>query len=69
MFWKVNYTIDDGYALHKRVCIINAESKKKAIEISSDEIYSKLKGKGIIVDKHTEITECENNTLLYNGCR
>lgn len=69
MFWKVNYIIDDGYDWHKRVCIINANSKEKAFEIFRTEICAKLKGERFILDKYTEITECKNNVILYDGCR
>lgn len=69
MFWKINYIIDDGYAWHRRVCIIVADSKEKALEILNTEIGSKLTGERIMLDKYTEITECDNNVILYDDTR
>ena len=69
MFWKINYIIDDGYAWHRRVCIITADSKEKALEVLNTEIGSKLTGERIMLDKYTEITECDNNVILYDGIR
>ena len=68
MFWKINYIIDDGYYWHKKVCIVKADSEEKALEILHTEIGSKLMGEKIILDKYTEITECDD-TILYNGTR
>lgn len=69
MLWKINYIIDDGYARIKRVCIIKAGSKEKALEILHSEICSKLRGEDMILDKYTEITECDNDVILYDGSR
>lgn len=69
MFWKINYIIDDGYDWHKKVCVVKADSKEKALEILDVEIGSKLKGERMILDKYTEITECDDNVVLYNGTR
>lgn len=69
MFWKINYVIDDGYAWHRKVCIIKADSKNKALELLNTEIGSKLKGERMILDEYTEITECDNGVVLYNGTR
>lgn len=69
MFWQINYVIDDGYDWHNKVCIIRADSKEKALEILNTEIGSKLKGERMILDKYTEITECDNDVILYNGSR
>lgn len=67
MFWKVNYIVDDGYDWYKRICIINADTKERAIEILYTEIGSKLKGERCILSKYIEITECENDVVLYDG--
>lgn len=69
MFWKVNYIVDDGYDWYKRVCIINADSKEKAFEVLHAEIGSKLIGERFILDKYTEVIECENDKILYDGRR
>lgn len=69
MFWKINYIVDDGYDWHKKICVINAESKEKALEFLHTEIGLKLKGERTILGEYTEITECQNNTILYDGCR
>ena len=69
MFWKINYIIDDGYDWYKRVCIVKADNKEKALEILYTEIGSKLKGERTILPKYTEITECDNDIILYNGSR
>lgn len=67
MLWKVNYIIDDGYDWHKQVCIIKAESKEIALEILHTEVGLKLKGERVILSKYTEITECDNDVILYNS--
>lgn len=67
MFWKINYIIDDGYAWHRQICIIKAESKETALEILHTEVGLKLKGDRCILDKYTEITECDNDVILYNS--
>ena len=67
MFWKVKYIIDDGYAWHNCVCIIKAESKEIALDILHTEIGLKLKGERVILDRYTEITECENDVILYDS--
>lgn len=68
MFWKINYIIDNGYSWIKRVCIIKAGSKEEAIEILYSEIGSKLEGESFIRDRYTmEITECDNDVILYDG--
>jgi hypothetical protein len=67
MFWKINYIIDDCYDWYKRVCIIKADSKEKALELLNTEIGSKLKGERMILCEYTEITECDNDVILYNG--
>lgn len=69
MFWKINYVVDDGYTWHKKVCIVKAGSKERALEILYEEISKKLKGERIILSKYTEITKCENDVILYNGSR
>lgn len=69
MFWKINYIIDNGYDWYKKVCIIKADSKEEALKILNTEIGSKLKGDRMILDKYTEITECDNNVIIYNGSR
>jgi len=69
MFWKINYIIDDGYDWYKRVCIIKADSKEKALELLNAEIGSKLKGERMILNKYTEIAKCDNDVILYNGTR
>lgn len=67
MFWKINYVVDDGYAAHCRICIINEKSKEKAIKVFDTQIKSKLKGERIIRDEQTQITLCDNDILLYDG--
>lgn len=69
MFWKINYIVDTGYDWEHYVCIIKAESKEKALYILNFEIGLKLKGERMILDKYTEITECDNDVILYNGTR
>lgn len=69
MLWKVNYIIDTGYDWDKKVCIIKADSKEKALEILHSEISMKLRGERMILDEYTEITECESGVILYNGSR
>lgn len=69
MFWKVFYIIDTGYDWDKKVCIIKADSKEKALEILHSEIGMKLKGEKMILDRYTEIIECDNDVILYNGIR
>lgn len=69
MFWKVFYIIDTGYDWDKKVCIIKADSKEKALEILHSEIGMKLKGEKMILDRYTEIIECDNDVILYNGTR
>lgn len=68
MAWKIKYTIDTGSNWIKRVCIINADTREKALEILDREIVSKLKGKRIIRHHRTEITEC-TGIVLYDGER
>ena len=43
--------------------------KEKALEILNTEIGSKLTGERIMLDKYTEITECDNNVILYDDRR
>lgn len=67
MFWKINYAIDDGYAVHCRVCIINETSKERAIKAFDTRIKSNLRGERFIIDEYTQITLCDNDILLYDG--
>lgn len=69
MLWKVNYIIDDGYTWHKKVCIIKANNKEKALEILDNEIGSKLKDGRIILRGYTEIIEWNYDVVIYNGPR
>lgn len=68
MFYKINYIVDDGYDWNNRICVIDADTKEKALEVLHTEIGSQLKGERIILDQYTEITECKN-TILYDGRR
>lgn len=67
MFWKINYVIDDGYAIHSRVCIINEKSKERALKVFNTQIESNLKGNQTVRDKYTQITLCDSDVLIYDG--
>ena len=66
MFWKINYAIDDGYAIHSRVCIINEISKGRALKVFNTQIKSNLNGNQIVCGKYTQITLCDNDVLIYD---
>ena len=68
MIWRIDYVVDDGYAHHKRICIINEESKEKALKAFDVIINSSLKGERFICDKYTKITLCDDR-LVYDGSR
>ena len=67
MFWKINYAIDDGYAVHTRVCIINAKSNERASKVFNERIKSRLKGNEFVNDKYTRITPCDDDVLIYDA--
>lgn len=68
MIWRIDYVVDDGYAHHKRMCIINEESREKALKVFDTQIKSKLKGERFVCDESTKITLCDDR-LVYDGSR
>ena len=68
MTWKIKYTMDTGRERIKRICIVNAKTMEKALEILDKEIVSRLKGDRVIRYGRTEVTEC-TGTILYDGER
>lgn len=68
MFWKIKYIIDTGYDWKHKLCVINAESKKSALDIFDSEIRYKLVGESYVISDSIAVEQCKNDVILYNGC-
>lgn len=69
MFWEVHYIVASSSCNLSRICIIVADSKEKALEIFSAEVAPKQYEGMVVLDKYTDVIECENSVVLYDGSR
>ena len=67
MFWVINYVVNNSYDCYRRVCIINADNKEGALEAFHTKIESKLRSGNSIIHECTEVLECNDPVILYDG--